>query len=364
MASTDTKTYELVLAWAKRNERWLSLAFFIFGFVDHIVTFGVFSLPVELVIFEVYLGFAAFCMVLAHLAAARPGGKFMNALSVVAPLFAQLTLGGLLAGFIVFYTKSSVLSVSWPFLILLTFIFFGNELFRDYREHLVFQTTLLYFSLYSLAIFALPVYVGKLGEAIFLESTAITIFIFAVFLGILAMLGWERLRTTLKHIVVCTAALTLAIVVAYVTDVIPPLPLTLTEGGVYHSLVHEGSTYTAMGESSHHWYDPRKEVVHHLSGTPLYAYSAIFAPGSFTTSIVHEWQRYDDSTSTWVTKSTIAFGLSGGREAGYRGYSLISDPQPGTWRVLVKTLNGQTIGKFDFNVVTVAAEPALQTENL
>jgi hypothetical protein len=357
MVSADQLTrYERILNWAKRNERWLSLAFFIFGFVDHIVTFGVFSLPVELVIFEVYLGFAAFCMILAHLAAARPGGKVMNALSVIAPLFAQLTIGGLLAGFVVFYTKSSVLSVSWPFLVLLTLIFFGNELFRDYREHLVFQTTLLYFSLYSLAIFALPVYLGQLGEKIFFASTAVSILIFAAFLGMLALLGWERLRTTLKHIVVCTAA--------YMTDVIPPLPLTLTEGGVYHSISHEGNAYIVTGETSHNWYDPRKEVVHHLSGTPLYAYSAIFAPGSLTTSVVHEWQWYDETTNGWVTKSTVAFTLSGGREAGYRGYSLISNPEPGTWRVLVKTLNGQTIGKFDFKVADVPSEPPLNTQSL
>ncbi|MDB4992137.1 MAG: hypothetical protein JWL75_382 [Parcubacteria group bacterium] len=352
------------LAWAKRNERWLSLAFFIFGFVDHIVTFGVFSLPIELVIFEVYLGFAALCMVFAHLAAARPGGKVMNAVAIIAPLFAQLTIGGLLAGFVVFYTKSSVLSVSWPFLILLAFIFFGNELFRDYREHLVFQTTLLYFSLYSLAIFALPVYLGALSEKIFIESTVLSVLVFAAFLGLLAMLGWERLRSTLKHIVVCCIALTVAIVTAYFTDVIPPLPLTLTDGGVYHSITHEGNAYVVLGETPKHWYDPRKEVVHHVPGTPLYAYSAIFAPGAFSTSVVHEWQRYDDSTSAWVTKSTVAFTLSGGREAGYRGYSLTSDPEPGTWRVLVKTFNGQTIGKFDFKVVNVSADPALHEESL
>jgi len=356
--------FERTLAWAKRNERWLSSAFFVFGFLDHLITFGAFSLHTEILIFEVYLGFAAFCTLLAHLTSGRSGGRLVRAVSVLAPLFAQLTIGGVLAGFVVFYGKSSVISVSWPFLALLALIFIGNEALRDYRELLVFQTVLFYFSLYALAIFALPAYVGTIGERVFLESTALSIGIFAVFLLVLGLLGWQRLRRTLLQIVLASALLTGAIVAAYVTDVIPPLPLTLTEGGVYHSIVHTGDTYALRGEEPQPWYDVfHEEVVHHQSGTPLYAYSAIFAPGSFTTSVVHEWQRYDEKAEKWVPQSVVAFSLTGGREDGYRGYSLKSDPAPGKWRVLVKTLDGQTIGRFDFEVVDTENEPELETEN-
>ena len=354
--------FERTLAWAKRNERWLSSAFFVFGFLDHLITFGAFSLHTEIVIFELYLGFAAFCTILAHLTAERSGGRVLRAVSVLAPLFAQLTIGGVLAGFVVFYTKSSVLSVSWPFLALLAVIFVGNEALRDYRELLVFQTVLFYFSLYALAIFALPVYVGSIGEDVFLESTALSVGIFTVYLFILAVLGWRRLKGTLMQIIIAATALTGIVVIAYVTDVIPPLPLTLTEGGVYHSIEHVGDTYVLQGEEPQPWYDVfHPDTVHHQSGTPLYAYSAVFAPGSFTTSIVHEWQQYDENAHEWVTKSVVAFTLAGGREEGYRGYSLKSDPAPGKWRVLVKTLDGQTVGKFDFTVVNTAQEPVVTT---
>lgn len=358
------RLYERALHWAKRNERWLSSAFFVFGFVDHLVTFGVFKLSIEILIFEAYLAFAAVCTIVAHLTAGRAGGKAVRTLAVLAPLFAQLTIGGLLAGFVIFYAKSSVLSVSWPFLILLTVIFFGNEVLRDYREHLVFQTVLFYFSLYALAIFALPVYLGRMGEQVFLLSTALSIGVFVLFLGLLALLEWERLRKTLLPILVSSAVLTGTIVGAYVTDVIPPIPLILRQGGVYHQVAHEGTEYLARGEAARPWYDPRPEVVHHVPGTPLYAYSAIFAPSDFSAGVVHVWQKYDQTSKKWQTQSTIAFTLSGGREEGYRGYSLKYDPQPGKWRVLVQTLTGQTIGKLRFDIVNSSIEPATEQKSL
>lgn len=354
---------ESLLSWAKRNERWLSAAFFIFGFLDHLVTFGAFSLHTEILIFEAYLGFIALCTFLTHVSAEREG-RVMRAVAVLAPLAAQMTIGGVLAGFVVFYARGSVLSVSWPFLVFLTVIFLGTEYFRDYREHLVFQTALFYFALYALAIFALPTYVGALDERVFFQSTILALAIFGAYLFILALFGWERLQQTLTPILLSVIGITVVILLAYIAHVIPPLPLTLRDGGIYHSITHEGDAYVAVGEQQAPWWHIGPETVDHVPGTPLYAFSAVFAPGSFDTSVVHQWQFYDPQAKVWQTRSTIAFDLTGGREGGYRGYSFISDPQPGTWRVRVQTLTGQTIGEFRFTVVNVPHEPALITQSL
>ncbi len=166
----------------------------------------------------------------------------------------------------------------------------------------------------------------------------------------LGWFGWPRLRSTLRAIIGITAVLTALIVGSYLTGFIPPLPLTLKDGGIYQSIVRESDSYVVQGEKQRLWWDPRAQEVHHIPGTPLYAYSAIFAPGKFTAGIVHVWQRYDPAAKAWVTRSTVAFTLSGGRAAGYRGYSLKADPEPGSWRVLVQTADRQTIGKFTFTV--------------
>jgi hypothetical protein len=120
--------------------------------------------------------------------------------------------------------------------------------------------------------------------------------------------------------------------------------------------------YQLSGEAAQAWWDPRAETVHHVPGTPLYAYSSIFAPGDFTTTVLHRWQWYDPTAKKWIDQATIAFILSGGREEGYRGYSEKFDPQAGAWRVLVETVDGQVIGKLSFTVINAASEPALITE--
>lgn len=354
---------ESVLAWGRRNERWLSACFFVFGFLDHLVTFGAFSLSIELLIFEAYLTFIALCTFLTHVSAGRES-RTMRVIAVLAPLAAQMTIGGVLAGFVVFYARASVLAVSWPFLFFLAVIFVGSELFRDYREHLVFQTALFYFALYALSIFALPVYVGALDERVFFQSTILALALFAVFVFLLALAGWRRLSQTILPISLSVIGMTAAVVLAYVTHVIPPLPLTLRDGGIYQSITRQGDMYVAQGEQKAPWWHVGAQTVDHVPGTPLYAFTAVFTPGALATSIVHEWQFYDPNAKAWVTRSTIAFGVTGGREAGYRGYSLISDPEPGQWRVRVETLTGQTIGEFRFDVKNVGSEPTLMTENL
>jgi len=354
-----SRIFERVLSWTNRHQRWLSAAFFIFGFAHHIITFGVFPLHIEILIFEAYLAWAAFCTVVAHMTAGKQGGKALRAVAAAAPLFAQLTIGGLLAGFVVFYTKSSALAVSWPFLIFLAILFFGTEVMRDLRERLIFQIVLLYFSAYAFFIFALPTFLGHIGRTVFLESTAISLGALALFLALLALLQWQRLRREFLPVVASCVLLTAIIVGAYLTHLVPPIPLTLKEGDIFHSVVRVNGEYQVQGETPRAWWDPRPTVVHHVAGDPLYAYSSIFAPTAFSTGVVHQWQWYDPQAKKWTDQAVIAFTVSGGREAGYRGYSMKGDPQPGAWRVRVETLEGQVIGQMRFTVQNVATEPLL-----
>lgn len=355
--------YEKSLGFLKRNERRLSTFLFITGFIGDLLTFGLLDLANVTLLFAAYLAFVIVATIVAHVTYGKEG-KFTRPIAVLAPLFAQFTFGSLLSGFLIFYTKSAVLSVSWPFIILLVLIFFGNEVFRNYRDLLVFQTLLVYFSLYAFVIFALPLYVDRLGTTVFLGSTAISIAIFALYLFLLNLAGRTRLQSALKLIIVSSTVVTAIIVGSYLAGLLPPIPLTLKSGGIYQSLVHENAAYIAKGEALRPWWDPRAQVVHHLPGTPLYAYSAIFAPGAFSASVMHVWQHHDEKTGDWNTESTVAFSLSGGREGGYRGYSIKDNPEPGKWRVLVQTIDGQTIGEFHFIVEAATSQPVLVTQSL
>lgn len=353
----------LLLGFIERHEHRLSTLFFIVGFVTDLLTFTLLDLPVVNYIFLAYIALAALFTLLTHAYRqhAVSGSGWPRTIAVISPLAATFTIGGLLSGFLIFYTKSAAFSVSWPFLLMLAAIFFSNEFFRSYRSHIAFQTVLFFFALYAYLIFALPLYVRRLGPEIFLWSTVFAVLLFALFVCVLALTARRQLEATLSRIVGGTAFVTLTVVLLYFSGLVPPIPLTVKESGIYHGVVRIPKGYEIKHERFDRWSRFVERTVHHVPGTPLYAYSAVFAPTAFSANVVHRWERYDEGAKIWRTESMVAFKLSGGRSGGYRGYTEKSDPAPGRWRVSIETTEGQVIGRLNFEVVNVSRAPNLYT---
>jgi hypothetical protein len=82
----------------------------------------------------------------------------------------------------------------------------------------------------------------------------------------------------------------------------------------------------------------------------------VFAPIQLKTNVVHIWRRYDETTRMWRTESTVKFPIVGGREGGYRAYSIKSRPASGRWRVDIETAEGLLIGRIPFSVRPGSAE--------
>lgn len=353
-----------LLTWAQRNERHLGALVFIGGFVTDLFTFVFLDISLVTVLFAAYLIGAAVSVFLLHVlsGAARKPSTVRSALLMILPLVAQYLIGSLLSGLLIFYTKSSVLSVSWPFVVLLALIFFANEWFRKYKDRLIFLITLLFFTVYAYAIFALPLVLHALGPWIFVASTLVSVAVSGMFLLLLWKTGKARLSESLIPIIGSCLAVLIVMVTSYFTGLIPPIPLTLKEGGIYHTLRHEAGQYVLSAEPSRMWWEIGPQMVHVTPGETIYAYTAIFAPIRFGTNVVHRWEWFSEREGTWVLKSTIAFPIAGGRAHGYRGYSEYSNPEPGKWRVSVETPNGQVIGQLLFSVEPVSSLPALHEE--
>ena len=79
--------------------------------------------------------------------------------------------------------------------------------------------------------------------------------------------------------------------------------------------------------------------------------AAVYAPTALATTIIHDWQYFDPLTNSWQSTARIRVPIVGGREDGYRTYSMKQSVQPGKWRVDVKTSLGQIIGRVRFEVV-------------
>ncbi len=279
----------------------------------------------------------------------------------------QFFFGGLLSTFIVFYFRSTTLAATWPFLVILTAAFIANERLKKHYARLTFQISLFFLSLLAFAIFIVPVYFHRIGTDIFLISGAISLAILLLFLAGLHSLTKEKFKQNKKMLVVSISSIYLAVNIMYFANLIPPIPLSLKEGGVYHSIYRNKSgAYTVEGEKKEKVFDyfSLYENIHAVKGEWIYAHSAIFSPTSFSTGIIHEWQRYDKKTKKWITTNRIKLSAVGGREGGYRTYSAINNLSDGEWRVNVETSGGQIIGQLRFNAAIVDAKPNLITEIL
>jgi hypothetical protein len=98
-----------------------------------------------------------------------------------------------------------------------------------------------------------------------------------------------------------------------------------------------------------------------VAGTPVYVFSAIFSPKNLNLNIIHEWQHYNETTKEWDTESIVNLPVVGGRDGGFRTYSMRSNISAGKWRVNIKTNTGKTIGHLRFNIVPAVTAPTFST---
>jgi hypothetical protein len=355
-----------LLVWAQKNERHLGAVLFIFGFITDLFTFAFLPVAIVNLAFIGYLALAVVATLGSHLfsGAREHPTLWRRALSIVFPLAAQYAIGSLLSGCLIFYAKSAAVIVSWPFLLIIALVFIGNEYFRTYYKHLAFQIVLLFFGIYAYAIFALPLLVHQLGPWIFVASTVLSLVALALFLLVVARMRRPGFGSSMRYILPATGLIVVVMSVSYFTGLVPPIPLTMPDAGIYYAVTRSDDHYVVQLENTtRNWWDITTPVVHHFAGTPLFAFSSVSAPFKFGASVVHVWERHDDTKNRWMQESRIEFPISGGRDGGYRGYSEVSDPAQGKWRVTIETMGGQVIGRLYFNVVNVDIPPLIKEEN-
>lgn len=267
------------------------------------------------------------------------------------PFVAQFAFGGMFSGFLIFYSQSGSLVSSWPFLLIIVILIAVNEFLRSYQQRLTYQSTLLFFCMFSFSIYALPIFLGYMGDTVFELSGLIALGAFSGAVALLYFIDRRRVVRSLGPIALATFVVYGLVTSLYFANILPPIPLALKDIGVYHDLERSGSGYLAYAEHTP-WYARLTGLtVHVTQGAPLFVYSSVFAPTKLATQVVHRWEHKE--RGQWVTVSTIPFGILGGRDGGYRGYSELAPHAEGEWRVSVETTRGQLIGREAFTVIFV-----------
>ena len=345
-------------------ERYISPLSLLAGFIaDNVfLTRRVDLLQTNALFFSYLIVAACGIVLLNSIESGRVRTPFVLSITPLIPVVVQFAFGGLFSGYLSLYSRSAAFAGGWVFVVILAALLIGNERFTRLYVRFSFQITLYFTVLFSFLIFFLPVIFHKIGPTMFLLSGVVSLLIVTLFLMLLQWLVPEIVKRERTAVARSIAVIFLLFNIFYFGNVIPPLPLSLKNAGIYHRVVHQAGTGYVLSGEPVPWYESflRYNTAFHASpGESAYAYSAIFAPAGLSVIVLHQWQHYNESTKQWVTTETVRYPIQGGRDGGYLGYSISDNIAPGAWRVNVVTQYGQLIGRISFSVIPVQAPVAL-----
>ncbi|OHA99927.1 MAG: hypothetical protein A3H52_02575 [Candidatus Zambryskibacteria bacterium RIFCSPLOWO2_02_FULL_39_26] len=277
----------------------------------------------------------------------------------------QFFFGGLLSVFLVFYFRSAELSSSWPFILLLGLAFWANESLKRHYVRATFQLSLFFLSLFSFLIYLVPVVIRRMGGGVFVLAGFLSLAIMLGYLHIFANFSGEKFYKHNKMVSFSILGIYLAINIFYFANLIPPIPISLKDSGVYHLIERNEQGYIGQYENIG-WKSYFKIYTNfHVYGeSSVYIYSAIFSPTGLNLTIIHEWQYFNPNVNSWEDFDKISLPVFGGRDGGFRTFSIKNNLSSGKWRVNVLTEGGQVIGRLRFNIIRSAVLPTLETKVL
>lgn len=262
--------------------------------------------------------------------------------------------GSLFSAYAIVYFRSASLNTSAIFLCVIVLVLVLNEFFHSRLSTLNIQVTLFALVTFSFFTFFLPVVTGYMTTTtflvgVFLSIAAVIRVVALTYRGISTPMSRNSLLTTIPAI-----GLVSVLTGFYFLNWIPPVPLSLKFSGIYHQVEKSHDSYQLTFEEGP-WYHFWKESDDVIRGDgPVYCFISVFAPVSLETTIYHHWQ-YRQSSKTgqdrpFNTTDRIPINISGGREAGYRSYTVKQQVGPGEWQVTVETEDERIIGKVAFLV--------------
>jgi len=339
---------------ARKSADFIPAIFFFGGFVWDALTIGRFVTALDLVIFAVYLLSAAVILYLIG----RPvsldtePGKFTvifeKLYSPRLPYFLlQFLFGSLFSALFILYFKSSSHWLAWFTSLVLGVLLVANEFLESEYKRFTLSWALFGLCAMLLFNFALPFLLGSIHAVWFYLSTLMG-----------ASLAYWLYKKTPNHFgsINPVGLIAAILMVAYASDMIPPVPLVKREIAVGYELTKIGSDYQLTQQAPPWWgfWRNASDDLEVIAGQRVTCFSSVFAPSGLKTKLYHRWQHYDKKQG-WQTQSRIGFDLSGGRYDGFRGYTYKQNLAEGDWRVSVETENEKTIAVHAFSVKYVQA---------
>ncbi len=344
----------------RRYERRIMIVGILTGFIFDLFIADRPDSPTNNLILLSYLGIAGALIIFLNLRTIRREETHPEYQPLFLIFILQFCFGGLASNMLVLYGRSGTFASSALFLCMLGAMLIGNEFLKTRYAQLRFNIAVYYTLLFTYLIIALPTFVfHSVGTLVFLATGVISLVIIAGFLGLvywLVLRGRERAHQ-LYEVSFLVGFVFVLFTSLYFMRIIPPVPLSLKEIGVYHTLERlpapiDDAIYRAV-------YEPASWFVFWRSTSSTYhitdatdkatCYSSVFAPTGLMAPIYHRWEKYDAEAGKWKDVFRTSFEISGGRQGGFRGYSSLLVGE-GKWRCNVETENGALIGRNTFTV--------------
>lgn len=256
----------------------------------------------------------------------------------------QFCFGGLFSALVVCYFKSSGSLASFLLVILLAILLVGNEFLQKKYES--FGVSLAFFCLLGTMFmnFAIPHLVHRIGFIWFFLSTLLSF-------G-MCMFIW-KISHRKKSILVAPALISILLVVAYIMNWVPPVPLVLKQKIACQNF--DKATYTCDIDDPNIFQSIGLQIpsVHKVDSSEVYFLASIYAPARLKAELEYLWYYQDPQTGKYKLTDRISSGrmtLNGGRESGFRTFTRKKNTPPGKYRVEVAYKNGAVIGSGTFEV--------------
>jgi hypothetical protein len=256
----------------------------------------------------------------------------------------QFFFGGLFSALVVCYFKSSGSLASFLLVILLAILLVGNEFLQKKYES--FGVSLAFFCLLGTMFmnFAIPHLVHRIGFIWFLISTVLS---FGLCLFI-----W-KISHRKKSILVAPALISIFLIVAYIMNWVPPVPLVLKQKIACQNFDKASYSCDVDDPSLLQMIGLKIPSVHRVDSSEVYFLTSVYAPAKLKAELEYLWYYQDPKTGKYMLTDRISSGrmmINGGRESGFRTFTRKKNTPPGKYRVEIAYKNGAVIGSGTFEV--------------
>jgi hypothetical protein len=145
--------------------------------------------------------------------------------------------------------------------------------------------------------------------------------------------------------------------ILYITSFLPPVPLSVEKIGIYHSIQkQEGSYVLSFDRPWWKFWEKGSQTFIASPGDKIHCFASIFAPSFFKEKINMEW--WFKTPQGWSKTDTVPIQVVGGRDSGFRGFTVKQNFTDGEFQVRVTTSDGREMGRIYLDVIKQASGEA------